>query len=123
MAKAGAKTRVVSNAKRLKVLKIIILAANVGSYCEKFPWLSITLPFLAVNLDTYEMPAAQCDHACMQVLHVSVKLILYRQSSSMWSWLGFAATSVIYIVCYFSLAGMAGVTPSPSTGMQTCDFI
>lgn len=30
MAKAGAKTRVVANAKRLKILKMIILAANVG---------------------------------------------------------------------------------------------
>ena len=30
MAKAGAKTRVVANAKRLKLLKMIILAANVG---------------------------------------------------------------------------------------------
>ena len=40
---------------------------------------------------------------------MTVKLILYRQSSSLWSWLGFAATSAIYIVCYISLAGMAGV--------------
>ena len=41
----------------------------------------------------------------------------------MWSWLGFAATSLIYVVCYSSLAGMAGVTSLQSIGMQTCDFM
>lgn len=46
---------------------------------------------------------------CLQVLHVGVKLILFRQSASLWSLLGFGATSLIYIVCYASLAGMAGV--------------
>lgn len=51
----------------------------------------------------------------LQVIHVSVKLILYRQSSSLWSWLGFAASSLLYILCYASLAGMAGVCPSFST--------
>ncbi|CAL5227742.1 g10758 [Coccomyxa viridis] len=80
MAKAGAKTRVVANAKRLKILKIIILAANV--------------------------------------LHVSVKLILFRQSSSLWSWIGFAATSVIYVLCYASLAGMAEPTYGPSGELE-----
>ena len=49
-----------------------------------------------------------CSHV-LQVVHVTVKLILQRQSSSLWSWAGFAATSAIYIVCYASLAGMAGV--------------
>lgn len=59
-----------------------------------------------------------CWCICMQVLHVSVKLILFRQSSSLWSWLGFAATSVIYVACYASLAGMAGAIPSLCRGQS-----
>ena len=40
---------------------------------------------------------------------MGVKLILFRQSASLWSLLGLGATSLIYIVCYASLAGVAGV--------------
>lgn len=76
MAKAGAKNRVVANAKRLKLLKLIILTANV--------------------------------------LHVSLKLILFRQSSTPQSWLGFGLTSLIYVVCYSGIASMAEPTYGPT---------
>ncbi len=52
---------------------------------------------------------------------MSVKLILFRQSSSLWSWIGFAATSVIYVLCYASLAGMAGATPLACNGTFVAD--
>ncbi|EIE24030.1 DUF788-domain-containing protein [Coccomyxa subellipsoidea C-169] len=72
MAKAGAKNRVIANAKRVKLLKLIILTANV--------------------------------------LHVTLKLILFRQSRTLQSWLGFGLTSLIYVVCYSGIASMAEPT-------------
>ena len=53
---------------------------------------------------------------------MGVKLILFRQSASLWSLLGFGATSLIYIVCYASLAGMAGVDLTPCTNISLCLF-
>lgn len=51
--------------------------------------------------------------SALQVLHVTIKLILFRQSSTLQSWLGFGLTSLIYVVCYSGIASMAGIAPTP----------
>ena len=44
----------------------------------------------------------------LQVLHVAVKLLLFRETRTWLSFLGLGFTSLIYVVCYTGLAAMAG---------------
>lgn len=44
----------------------------------------------------------------LQVLHVGVKLILFRETRTWTSYLGLGVTSLIYVVCYSGIATLAG---------------
>ena len=99
----------VSNAKRLKLLKLVILTANVGT-CE-IP--SVVAAFMHADSPWHMMCVpAHSDvkyFAVVQALHVAVKLLLFRETRTWLSFLGLGFTSLIYVVCYTGLAGMAGV--------------
>lgn len=43
-----------------------------------------------------------------QILHVAVRLVLFRSSVGKWSIMGFLVTALIELVCYRALAQIAG---------------
>jgi hypothetical protein len=122
MAKAGAKTRVIANAKRLKLLKIVIMTGNVRHLLlhdmEILSFALLKLP-LAVCILLPIILFIGCKRYPilwflsppvfgLQVFHVAAKFILFKQVSNLQSWLGLGLTSLIYMVCFSGLAKMAG---------------